>query len=86
VLAALNRVYYSRFQVKRVQKLAASFTLAPPQLADRLESLPQLPPPAAAEELGRLVLETRELVLRELPDLELPLRFPPGTRQERMRL
>jgi predicted nucleotidyltransferase len=86
VLAALNRVYYSRFQVKRLRKLAASFALTPPRLADRLESLLQLAPSAAAEELGQLVLETRQLVLRELPDLELPLRFPPGTRQKPMRL
>jgi hypothetical protein len=82
VLAALNRVYYSRFQVKCLRKLVASFALTPPRLADRLESLPKLAPPAAAEELGWLVLETRDLVLQELPDLELPLRFPPGTHHQ----
>ena len=59
VLAALNRVYYARFELKRLRKLEAKLAL---------------------DELGRLVLETRELVARELPELELPLRRPPGTR------
>ena len=80
VLAALNRVYYARFELKRFRALVAKLTLAPPQLADRLESLFRLPAAEAADELGRLVVETRELVRRELPDLELPLRRPPGER------
>jgi hypothetical protein len=78
VLAALNRVYYARFELKRLRALVAKLTLAPPDLADRLESLFRLPAREAAEELGRLVVETRDLVARELPELELPLRRPPG--------
>ena len=31
--------------------------------------------------VGVLIEETRALVSAELPELELPLRFPPGTRQ-----
>ena len=80
VLAALNRVYYARFELKRLRKLEAKLALAPPDLAARLERLFRVPPSEAADELGRLVLETRELVARELPELELPLRRPPGTR------
>jgi len=80
VLAALNRVYYARFELKRLRKLVETFAVAPPELADRLESLFRLPAEEAASELGRLVVETRELVLRELPDLELPLRRLPGER------
>jgi len=80
VLAALNRVYYARFELKRLRRLVEKFTLAPPQLADRLEALFRLPAEKAADELGRLVVETRDLVLRELPDLELPLRPLPGER------
>jgi hypothetical protein len=80
VLAGLNRVYYARFELKRLRALAAKLELSPPDLADRLESLFRLPPEQASAELGRLVVETRELVARELPDLELPLRRPPGTR------
>jgi hypothetical protein len=80
VLAALNRVYFARFELKRFRAFVAKLELAPPRLADRVESLFRLAPAEAADELGRLVVETRDLVLRELPDLELPLRRPPGTR------
>jgi hypothetical protein len=80
VLAALNRVYYARFELKRFRRLVDKLALAPPRLADRLESLFRLPADEAADELGRLVVETRELVLGELPDLELTLRRLPGER------
>jgi Nucleotidyltransferase domain len=80
VLAALNRVYFARFELKRFRALVAKLVLSPPKLADRLESLFRLPAAEAAGELGKLVVETRELVLRELPDADVPLRRPPGTR------
>ena len=86
VLAALNREYFARFELKRLRKLVEKFEHCPPGLADRLESLFRLPPAEAADELGRLVLETRDLVAEELPDLELPLRRPPGTRAEPWRI
>ncbi|HSI97154.1 MAG TPA: hypothetical protein VK926_02240 [Gaiellaceae bacterium] len=82
VLAALNRLYFARFELTHMRALVARMTLAPPNLADRLETLFALPSGAAAKELGRLVDETRELVAQDLPDLDLPLRFPPGLRQE----
>jgi predicted nucleotidyltransferase len=85
VLAGLNRLYFRRDELKRMRALIAKMELAPPRLADRLESLFRLEPEAAAAELGRLVEETRALVTRELPDLELPLQFPPGQRQKRWR-
>jgi Nucleotidyltransferase domain len=82
VLAALNRLYFTRFELKRTRTLIARMALAPPHLADRLESLCRLEPDAAADQLGRLINETRALVMAELPDLQLPLPFPPGTRQQ----
>jgi predicted nucleotidyltransferase len=82
VLAGLNRLYFGRSELKRMRTLIAKMELAPSNLADRLESLFQLEPEAAAAELGRLVEETRVLVTREFPDLELPLQFPPGQRQK----
>jgi hypothetical protein len=81
VLAGLNRVYFSRFELKRMHALVNKMELTPPRLAERLESLFRLTQDAAADELGRLVSETRELVAVELPDLDLTLRFPPGTHQ-----
>jgi predicted nucleotidyltransferase len=86
VLAGLNRLYFTRFELKQMRALIAKMKLAPPRLADRLESLFRLESEAAAEELGRLVQETHALVAAELPDLELPLRFAPGDRQQRWSL
>jgi predicted nucleotidyltransferase len=82
VLAGLNRLYFRRAELKRMRALIARMELAPPRLADRLESLFRLEPESAAAELGRLVEETRALVIRELPDLELLFQFPPGQRQK----
>jgi predicted nucleotidyltransferase len=81
VLAGLNRLYFTRFELKRMRALVANMEVAPPRLAERLESLFRLEARAAAAELGRLVDETRALVAAELPDLELSLEHPPGTRQ-----
>jgi predicted nucleotidyltransferase len=80
VLAGLNRLYFNRFELKRMRALIGRMELSPPHLADRLESLFRLEREAAAAELGRLVEETRALVAAEMPDVELPLRFPPGCR------
>jgi len=86
VLAALNRVYYSRFHLKRVGDLVAGLVVAPTDLKARLDALPGLPPREAADELGALAVETQALVRAELPALELPFRFPPGSRQQPLRL
>jgi predicted nucleotidyltransferase len=67
-LAALNRLYFDRSELKRMRRLTDAFTLAPPALAERLESLFRLPPADAAEELRRLVSETRALVAAELDE------------------
>lgn len=81
VLAGLNRIYFARFELKRTRDLAAKMDLAPTALADRIEALFRMPPKEAALSFGTLIEETRQLVARELPSLELPLPFPPGTRQ-----
>jgi hypothetical protein len=58
ILASVNRVWFSSFQFKRLRKLVDRLDEAPPDLAERLESLFLLEPRAAAEELQRLVDET----------------------------
>jgi predicted nucleotidyltransferase len=83
VLAGLNRVYFTRFELKRTRELIAKMPLAPPSLPVRIESLFRLPPEAAATELAVLVEETRQLVANELPDLDLALPFLPEARQQR---
>jgi hypothetical protein len=80
VLAGLNRVWFTTFQLKRMRKLVDSFELAPPRLAQRLETLFDPDAKTAVAELERLVGETRELVRQRFPDLELPLTRELGTR------
>lgn len=80
ILAGLNRVYLARFQLKRTREIVAQMRLTPPHLADRLESLVRLEPHIAAHELALLVIETRDLVLSELPEVDLPLPFGPDAR------
>ena len=82
VLAALNRIYFSRFELKRLRVLTARMRIAPADLAERIERLFDADPRPAAEELERLVAETRALVAAELPELELSLRHEPGAREE----
>jgi hypothetical protein len=80
VLAGLNRVWFTTFQLKRMRKLVESFELAPQRLAERLESLFDPDAKTAVAELERLVGETRELARERFPDLELPLARELGTR------
>jgi len=71
VLAALNRRYFTRFQVKRVGKLAASFAIAPPQLAARLDALLVAEPFAAFEALHALEAEVLALVALHAPHVDI---------------
>ena len=64
VLAAVNRIYFARFELKRTRDFISKMTLAPPHLADRIEALVHLPAQDAAQEFGQLVAETAELVTR----------------------
>jgi hypothetical protein len=82
VLAGLNRLYFARFELKRTRDFISKMELAPTLLADRIEELFRLPPGDAADRFAALVEETRELVSAELPDLDLALPLPPGTRQQ----
>lgn len=72
-LCGLNRRYHTRFQVKRVHKLAAGLTMAPPRLADRLDALLQAPPREAFDALHALEGEVLALVAAGLPDIDLAL-------------
>jgi predicted nucleotidyltransferase len=81
VLAALNRVYFTDFEVKRTREFVATLELAPPNLLERLERL--LLPGTPATELESLVAETQALLAEHLPEVELPpLRRAVGERLE----
>jgi len=71
VLAGLNRCWFTRFQVKRMHRLADKFKLAPPRLADRIEALLAAPPRAAFDALFALEGESLDLVAQQMPDVAL---------------
>jgi hypothetical protein len=69
-LSAANRSYFTSFQFKRMRQHLVGFQVAPPHLAERLESLFVLDRRDAASELRRLVMETVELVEHRLPRVD----------------
>jgi hypothetical protein len=69
-LSAANRRYFTSFQFKRMREHLAGLEVAPPDLADRLESLFALDRPAAARELGLLVAAAVDVVERLLPGVD----------------
>ena len=71
VLCGLNGRYFTRFQVKRMHRLAAQLALAPPALADRIEALLLAPPREAFVQLHALEGEVLELVAEAFPDIAL---------------
>ena len=82
-LAGLNRLYFARFELKRTRELTARMPVAPPDVADRIEALFTQSPVEAATAFGALIEETRQLIHRELPDLDLGLPQPLTSRQTR---
>ncbi len=70
VLAGLNRVYYSTFQFKRMQKFIGHLDVAPNNLYERLEQVYRQEPLAAATGLQELVRETVDLVERHMPEAD----------------
>ena len=77
VLSALNRVYFSPFQFKRAAAHIEQLGLKPERLSERLDLVANAEPSAAADELRRLVEETRAIVKAEIPDLEVEVPWQP---------
>jgi DNA-binding transcriptional regulator YdaS (Cro superfamily) len=71
VLCGLNGRYFTRFQVKRQARLAASLRQAPPDLAARLDAVLAAPPARAFAVLHALEGEVLALVARQHPDIDL---------------
>jgi hypothetical protein len=71
VLAGVNAVWFSGFQLKQVRTLAASFRVAPAGLAERIDAALVAPMPAAAFELERLLDETLAIVEAEVPSVDV---------------
>ena len=71
ILCGLNQRYFTRFQVKRMRRLAAQLRVAPPALPHRIEALLAAPPHDAFTLLHTLDGEVLDLVTRHLPDIDL---------------
>jgi hypothetical protein len=77
VLSALNGLYFSTFQFKRAGTHFDAMPLKPVRLAERLDLVANGEPASAAEELHRLVEETKALVRREMPEVEVEVQWQP---------
>jgi hypothetical protein len=71
VLAGLNRCYFTTFQFKRVHRFAAQLTIAPPNLADRIEALLVAPLTEAFTALYALDGEVLALLATHAPQIDL---------------
>jgi hypothetical protein len=71
ILSGLNRRYFTRFQVKRMQRLASKLEIAPPQLAERIETLLSAPHREAFIALHALEREVLDRVAERMPDVDL---------------
>jgi hypothetical protein len=78
VLSALNRVYFSTFQFKRAETHIAQLEARPDRLSERLDTVANAEPSTAAEELRKLVEETKAIVRREMPDIEIDVPWQPA--------
>lgn len=70
VMAGLNRKYFTTFQFKRMRAFCAELTIAPPDLAQRIELLFESDRKMAGKEAERLVSETLALVQEHMPEVD----------------
>lgn len=70
VLAGLNQLYFTTFQFKRMNRFFKQMTIAPIDLAPRLERLFQPDRTVAVAELEALVAETVTLVETYMPTID----------------
>lgn len=78
VMSALNRLYFSSFQFKRMADHVERMRVRPERLAERLATVANAPADEAGRELAALVEETKQLVRTELPDLEVEVAWRPA--------
>lgn len=71
ILCGLNGRYFTRFQVKRMHRLAGQLHRAPPALAERIEALLLAPPNEAFTSLYAVEGEVLDLVAALQPDVDL---------------
>jgi predicted nucleotidyltransferase len=77
VLSAIDRRYFTTFQFKRAGAHIDQMKNKPDRLAERLDRVANAPPSEAADELRKLVEETKTIVKRELPDVDVDAPWQP---------
>jgi hypothetical protein len=77
VLSAMNRLYFTTFQFKRARAHTERMTLKPDGLADRLDRVANASPSEAADELQKLVEETKTIVRVALPEVAVDTAWNP---------
>ncbi len=83
VLAGLNHLYFSTFQFKRMRRFIDKMSIAPPDLADRLDGVFEGDPMHGAEQIEALVRDTLPLVEQHMPQVDTTrVRQRIGWRQE----
>lgn len=70
ILAGLNRLYYTTFQLKRMKKFIEKMNIAPQNLYERLEAIFHQAPLSTTSQLKELVSETVELVELNMPEID----------------
>ncbi len=71
ILAGLNRLYFTTFQLKKMRRFVEQMQVKPERLAERVEDLFQQTPATAAKSLEALTGEVLALVAREMPDVDI---------------
>jgi hypothetical protein len=86
-LAALNGVYFSTLEFKRMNAFLARLELGPPDLAARLSALFELEGSASITALETVVADTQALIADRFPNVDLSLEWsgkptPVGAREQ----
>jgi hypothetical protein len=71
LLAGLNRLYFSTFQFKRMQRFVNKMEIAPANFAERLEAVFHTGAADASQKLEGLVDETLALVAQHMPHIDI---------------
>lgn len=80
VLSAVNRLYFTTFQFKRAGAHIDQMKIKPAGLAERLDRVANASPADAAEELRKLVEETKAIAREEMPDIDADVAWRPELR------
>ena len=86
VLSAINRLYFTSFQLKRARAHIKLMAIKPEHLAESLDLIGNGPPSEAAEKLRKLVGDTKAIIRAELPEVNADQPWKPPSPAKRGRV